>query len=309
MDLILRNADFEKKKPVSNPQFSAETGLYGSSNNDFQLTVPYDKDIIKGDILTSNGTEWGGKIFNVNIENNIMKLTGKTFRGQMELVIVNPFSVLTLNGTDEEIVQRLFNLTTLNYNIQPTGRTTKKTVVIPVGSNLLKAVDLALFAFGEVMDIKVYNIVTVYLNPAATHRYDYSQSQLMLSEGGMLPTAIHATGKVNGTETFLSVYLQADGTVNTSRYYTGFYAYEISENISDDCSSVSELQSLLSARLLALRSSVSASEIDIKIDNAQIGDTVNISILRFRRKTTQKIIAKSLEINNKKSITKLITGG
>jgi hypothetical protein len=97
--------------------------------------------------------------------------------------------------------------------------------------------------------------------------------------------------------------------VGTSRYYTGFYAYEISENISDDCSSKSELQSLLSSRLLALRLSPLASEVDIKIDDAKIGDTVNISILKFGRKTSQKIIAKRLEMSNKRITQKIITGG
>jgi hypothetical protein len=125
----------------------------------------------------------------------------------------------------------------------------------------------------------------------------------------MMPTAIHAIGKVNGVETSLSVYLQKDGSVGTSRYYTGFYAYEIAENINDNCATKSELQNLLTARLLALRSSKPASEVDLKIDNARIGDEVNVSILKFGRKSTQKIVAKSIEINNHNETQKIITGG
>lgn len=309
MDLILRDELFQKKKPLSSVNFSAETGLYGSAKNDFQLRIPYDKDIKKGDIITSYGTEWGGKIYEIDIDNSTMTATGKTFRGQMELVIVNPFTVLTVTGTDEEIIKQLFDATTLDYKIVPTGRTTKKSVTIPVGSNLLKAVDLVMTAFGETMEIRVYSEVEIYLHYAATHRYDYAKSQLLLSEGGMLPTAIHAIGKVNGAETTMSVYLQSDGTVGTTRYYKGFFAYEIAEKISDDCTSRNELQSLLSSRLIALRNSKLASEIDIDIDDAQIGDTVNVSILKFKRKTTQKIVAKKIEINSSRVLQRLISGG
>ena len=309
MDLILRDELFQKKKPLPSVNFSAETGLYGSAKNDFQLRIPYDRKVKKGDIITSYGTEWGGKIYGIDIENNTMTATGKTFRGQMEMVVVNPFNVLTVTGTDEEVIRQLFKETTLDYEIQPTGRTTKKSVTIPMGSNLLKAVDLALTAFGETMEIRVYSNVQVYLHYAATHRYDYAKSQLLLSEGGMLPTAIHAIGKVNGAETPLSVYLQSNGTVGTTRYYKGFFAYEIAEKISDDCASKNELQSLLSSRLLALRNSKLASEIDIDIDDAQIGDTVNVSILKFNRKTTQKIVAKTIEINSSRVLQKLISGG
>jgi hypothetical protein len=309
VDLILRDSDFQKKKPLSQAYFSAETGLYGSAKNDFQLKLPYDKDVNKGDIITSYGTEWGGKIFTVDIDGNAMTVTGKTFRGQMELVIVNPFNVLTVSGTDEEVIRQLFGATTLNYAIKPTGRTVEKSVTIPVGSNLLKAVDLALSGFGETMDLRVFSGVKVYLNYASEHRYDYSKSQVLLSEGGMLPTAIHAIGKVNGAETPISVYLQSNGTVGDSRHYTGFYAYEIAEKVNDDCANLSELKQILSARLLALRSSKLASEVDIQIDNAQIGDTVNISILKYSRKTTQKIVAKSVEINSGRLTQKLISGG
>jgi hypothetical protein len=309
VDLILRNANFEKKKPISKAKLSAETGLYGSSKNDFEITTNYDKDIVNGDIISCTNTEWGGKVFSIVIENNIMKLTGKTFRGQMELVIVNPFQVLTVSGTDSEIIQQLFSKTPLNYNVQPTGRSNKKSITIPVGSNLLKAVDLVLNAFGETMEIKVTSTIDVILHYSSVHRYDYSQEQLILSEGGMMPTAIHAIGKVNGVETSLSVYLQKDGSVGTSRYYTGFYAYEIAENINDNCATKSELQNLLTARLLALRSSKPASEVDLKIDNARIGDEVNVSILKFGRKSTQKIVAKSIEINNHNETQKIITGG
>lgn len=309
MDLILRNSLFEKKKPIKNPEYKAETGLYGSATNDFDLTIPYDADIVKGDILTSIGTEWGGRIFDVEIDGSTMILRGKTFRGQMELVSPNPFSVLTLTGTDYEIIKGLIDRTPLPYIVKETGNTTKKTVTIPANSNLLKAVDLALSAFNETMKIAVYSRVEISLNYASIHRYDYSQSELKLVENGMLPTALHATGKVGGVITNVSMYLQGDGTVGTSRFFKNFDAYEITENLNDDCASKSELQNLVSSRLLALRSSPLASEVDIKIDNAEIGDAVNVTILKYGRKAKQKIIAKSIELINGREKQKLITGG
>ena len=276
--MILRNSSFIKKKTIKNPEYKAETGLYGSAKNDFDLIIPYDADIVKGDILTSIGTEWGGRIFDVEIDGSTMTLRGKTFRGQMELVSPNPFSVLTLTGTDYEIIKGLIDKTPLLYDVKETGNTVKKTITIPANSNLLKAVDLVLNVFNETMKIAVYSKVEISLNYASVHRYDYSQNELRLIENGMLPTALHVTGKVNGTDTNVSMFLQGDGTVGTSRFFNNFDAYEISENLSDDCTSKAELQNLVSARLLALRSSPLASEVDIKIDNAEIGDTVNVSV-------------------------------
>lgn len=309
MDLILRNSLFVKKKPINNPNFKAETGLYGSAQNDFELIIPYDADAVKGDIITSIGTEWGGRIFNIEISGNSMTLKGKTFRGQMELVSANPQSVLSVTGTDYEIIKKLIDLTPLPYVVNKTTNTAKKTVIIPAGASLLKAIDLVLSAFNETMKIEVYSKVELTLNKAVTHRYDYSQTNLRLIENGMIPTAIHAVGKVNGTETAVSVYTQSNGTVGTTRYYTGFDAYEIAETLNDNCTSKSELQNIVSNRLLALRYSPLASEVDIKIDNVEIGDILNVTILKYGRKTTQKIIAKSIEITNKRVEQKLITGG
>lgn len=309
MDLILRKSTFEKKKPIKNPEFKAETGLYGSSNNDFELTVLYDADIVKGDIITSYGSEWGGRIYEVEINNSTMTIKGKTFRGQMEMVSPNPTDTLSITGTDVEIIQTLINRTSLFYTVKDTGNTTKKTVVIPQSSNLLKAVDLVLTAFGEVMKIEVYSNVEIAIEKKSTHRYDYSQTELKLIESDLKPTALHSIGKVNGTETAVSVYLQADGTVGSSRYFKNFDAYEICESSNDDCPTLMELKSIVSDRLLALRTSVLSSEVDVKIDGANIGDDVNVTIMKYNRKSNQKIIAKSIEIINGRIKQKLITGG
>lgn len=309
MDLILRDSLFTKKKPITNLNFKAESGLYGSTHNDFELTLPYDGSIVKGDIITCLGTEWGGRIFNTEISGNSMVLKGKTFRGQMELVSANPQSVLSVTGTDYEIIKKLIELTPLPYVVNKTTNTAKKTVVIPAGASLLKAIDLVLSDFGETMKIEAFSRVEITLNKVSTHRYDYSQTNLRLVENGMIPTAIHAVGKVNGTETAVSVYIQSNGTVGTTRYYTGFDAYEIAETLNDNCTSKSELQNIVSNRLLALRYSPLASEVDIKIDNAEIGDIINVTILKYGRKITQKVIAKAIEITNERIKQKLITGG
>jgi hypothetical protein len=103
--------------------------------------------------------------------------------------------------------------------------------------------------------------------------------------------------------------LQNDDSIGTSRYYTNFDAYEISETLNDNCANKAELQNLVSDRLKALRSSPIASEVDIIIDNAEIGDIVNVTILKYGRKAQQKITAKSVELTNGRLKQKLLTGG
>lgn len=311
MDLVLRNINFEKKKPLIGATFNGESGLYGSSVNDFEVEITYDENVNQNDIITYGNTEWGGKIQAIEIENSKMRLTGKTFRGQMEMQVVNPFAVLVLSGTDYEIVSELINKTSFStsYVLNATGRTSKKTVVIPQKSSLLKAIDIVLAVFNETMSLYVANKVFINLKEKITHRYDYSQNTLLFDEGGELLTGLHIIGKVNGAETNVSVFYQPDGSVSTSRWYGGFYAYEITENISDNCASLADLRELASDRLLALRSSKLKSEIEIKIDTAEIGDAVNVSILKINRKVMQKVIGKRAEIKKGLLKTKIITGG
>ena len=144
------------------------------------------------------------------------------------------------------------------------------------------------------MLIKVSNDgVEITLSPITEKSFDASQVDLVADENRMMPTALHA----RGNEYSASVYLQADGTVGTERYYTGFEAVEISQEIT--AGSLAELTALASDRLLALRKSQNASKIDVKIEDADIGDKINVTVQKYGIKATQTVSKKILKIEGK----------
>lgn len=306
MDLMLRDRDFKKKKAIKKPSFACNTGLYGASKNDFELTLTQSDILPIGDLITYGTSEFGGVILDriTGTKSKTVKYIGKSFRGQLENSIIAPFAVLTLTGTDYDVVNQIINLSQLPYKILPTGHTEQKKAVLPIGTNALKGIDLVLSAFNEKMLIKVSNSgVEITLSPVLEKSFDASQVDLMADENRMMPTALHARSK----EYSVSVYLQADGTVGTERYYTGFDAVEISQDISAD--NLSELTALASDRLLALRKSQNASEIDVKIEDADIGDRINVTVQEYGIKATQTVSEKVLTIEGKNEQITFNTGG
>lgn len=306
MDLMLRDRDFKKKKAIKKPSFACNTGLYGASINDFELTLTQSDILPIGDLITYGTSEFGGVILDriTDTKAKTVKYIGKSFRGQLENSIIAPFGVLTLTGTDFDIINQIINLSQLSYKVLPTGRTKRNTVVLPIGTNALKAIDLALSSFNAKMLIKVSNDgVEITLEPIIEKSFDASQIDLVADENRMMPTALHARSK----EYSVSVYLQSDGTVGTSRYYTGFDAVEISQEITAD--SLEDLTALASDKLLALRKSQNASEVDVKIEEADIGDKINVTVSEYGIKTTQTVSEKTLTIEGKNEQITFNTGG
>lgn len=306
MDLILRDAGLQKQEVIKKPRYSCSCGLYGLSTNDFELTLVDDLMISIGAFVTYGNTEMGGCIQERITDTNekSVKYIGKTFRGQLENSIINPFSVLTFNGTPSKMLKNIVDLTVLDYDVEINGNEEEKSVVIPQGTNGLKAIDLVLSACNETMSIRIAGG-----KPTISHQkiniksYDSSQVSLIADENQMLPTAIHAYNDNYS----VSVYLQKDGTVSTNRYYSGFNAYEITQKISSE--NESQLQQLASDKLLALRATQNTSEVDVEIDDANIGDKIAVSIRKHGIKATQTISEKILNIENKNIKTMFNVGG
>lgn len=308
MDLMLRDSNFRKKEVIKKPLFSCNSGLYGASKNDFELVLTEDDLLPIGDLITYGTSEYGGAILDriTDTKEKTVKYIGKTFRGQMENSIVSPFAVLSLNGTDFELLSYLVSLSQLNYKVLPTGNTEQKAIVLPIGTNLLKASDLVMSAFEKKMVFKVSNNgVEIAIVSITSKDYDASQVGLVADENNLLPTALHAKGKTHS----VSVYLQADGTVGSERVYTGFNAVEIWEELNDEVESSSQLFSIAADRLLALRKTENASEIDVDFENAEIGDRINVTVQQFGIKTTQTVCEKILKIDGKNVTETFNTGG
>jgi hypothetical protein len=308
MDLMLRDSNFRKKEVIKKPSFSCSSGLYGASKNDFELVLTEDDLLPIGDLITYGTSEYGGAILNriTDTKERTVKYIGKTFRGQMENSVISPFAILSLTGTDFELLSSLVNLSQLNYKVLPTGNTEQKTIVLPIGTNLLKASDLVMNAFNEKMVFKVSNNgVEITILPITEKTYDASQVGLVADENKLIPTALHAKGK----DYSVSVYVQSDGTIGDERYYTGFNAVEIWQELNDNVENSNQLFSIAADKLLALRKTENASEVDVVIENADIGDKINVTVQRFGIKTTQTVCEKILKIEGKNAIETFNTGG
>lgn len=321
MDLILRDTGFYKSKVIKRPSYSCSTGLYGASKNDFELILTEETELLPiGHFLTYGTTEFGGCILEriVSTEDKTVKYIGKTFRGQMENSIVNPYSAITVSGTDDEVLSYLFLLSQLNYKINPTSRTTKKQIILPRGTNLLKAADIAMATFGEKMIFKVSNDgVEISLMTAITEKYDASQVDLIADENRMLPTALHVAGYLNyeyGDETIqipihVSVYVQQDGSIGNNRFYTGFSAVEIWQEEKSAVDNSYELEVIAMDKLKALRESHNTSEVKAKLENSDIGDKVHVTIQEFGVKAVQTVSEKVLKFDGRNEEITYNTGG
>lgn len=271
MDLILRDENFSKKRIIKKPSFSCNCGLYGASTNDFQLVLTDDEIIKIGEIVTYGLTEYGGRVScrEFNTAENTVTYTGKTFRGQLEYSIIAKAWELTLEGTPYKIAKEIIEYSELDYSVEFIDISETKAITIPTGSNALKAFDLLTAAFGLKMKLSISDGVKISLAPCVGVKYDGDEVPLIITESNQLPTALHAYGESGN----VSVFLQEDGSVGSDRFYTGFKAVEICEELKADENEVLEI--IAADRLLALRNTQSVSE--LTLGSLDIGETVTVS--------------------------------
>ena len=307
MDVIIRDKNFFKKDVVRNPEFKCSTGLYGASTNDFELIAKSGEKISIGDFVSHGNSEMGGCVLDriTDTAEKTVKYIGRTFRGQLENSIVTHTGTWNIRGTSADMVRSIISNSRVNYSVEPSGNTTTRSVTIPLGANALQAIDLVLSACGEKMLITVDNDgVHIQLKRIDTMNFDASQVDVVVDENKLMPTALHAR---NDDGVAVSVYIQSDGSVGSSRYYNGFNAVEIYQEVSAENSS--EMRSIASDKLIAIRKSMNASEINVKIEQADVGDTVNATVQEHGIKATQTVCNKKLEITNKAELITFETGG
>lgn len=313
MDLIRRDAQFKKIEVIKKPKFECYTGLYGSSSNEFKLVLNDNQNLLNiGDLVGYDTSEFGGKILRriPDTANKTVTYEGKTFRGQMEQSIVAPFGVLSLSGTLNEIATQLFELSQLGYSIAAYSSTAVKTLVVPVGSNLLKAMDLLLLSFGCKMFFKISDAgVQVFFDAVNIKSFDSSQTDVVIDENHLLPTALHAIGKVNDDMYSASVFLQSDGSVGTKRYYSDMNASEIWQSINDNCENEEQFYNLISDKLLALRKTGNKSSVLVKIEQADIGDIIKISVGKTNISAFQTVSERTLKMSNNNTLFSFKMGG
>ena len=82
---------------------------------------------------------------------------------------------------------------------------------------------------------------------------------------------------------------------------------EIMQEINAD--SLEELTSLASDKLLALRNSQNTSEVDVKIEDADIGDRIAVTVKKYGINAYQTVSEKILNFDGKNEEIKINTGG
>lgn len=306
MDLILRDEKFKKVKVIKKPSFACNVGLYGASKNDFELTLSNNELFSINGILTYGTSEFGGVIREriIDEKEGTVKYVGKSFRGQMENTLVNPFDVLSLTGTDHEIITQLIELSQLDYSISETSNTESQTVTIPIASSLLKAVDIALTIFNEKMILSVSNDgVKIQLKKIETKNNNKILTELIIDDNRQIPTGYHAR---NGS-TQASVFLQANGSIGDTRFYTGFSAYEIGEELT--ANNTTQLKALATDKLKALINTKNNFDIMVNVEDADIGDKLKTVFKKYNISSVQTICEKILSFDGTNEIITYNTGG
>ncbi len=325
MDVLIRNQAFNKVRysddygvidPIS---YDVNIGLYGASANDFQLVLPLTKDIIPDGYFVSLGnTEYGGKIKGrlINYDRHTITYKGRTLRGQMEHVFCNTRATSDSFGTAAstcgEVVQEMIDATTLHgiYSVKQSPTTTLgDVVIIPAHCDLLKAFDLVLSAFGCSSVLKFDdNGVGIYIEPKKTKILQAVTLGLEVNDDRLLPTGLlgyHTEG--NATEN-VNVYLQADGSIGTTRYYSGMDAYHVSVDIGKTANAAEAL-AVAKDRLRAMRNAEYLGSLESDKLDADVGDTVIVNATEYGISVTQTVSEKVLSVAGTRQKLIARTGG
>ena len=212
--------------------------------NDFQLTLPIiiaDPDIYKKDnYLYCIGTEYGGIIKNreIDTKSNVLKLSGDTWRGMLSKKIVQPpatAAYLSVNGETNIVIASLIYG---RFGDLVVAETTNSGINVSYQFNryctLLDGLNKMLDQYGMRLNIVTqYNAISQKMEVALSAVYiiDHSRDIETSQDGNVYFVMKETTNGINhliclgkGELTdreVVHLYLQSDGTIGTTKYYTG----------------------------------------------------------------------------------------
>lgn len=303
MDLILLDKNFAKSKPIVDfISFDAVVGFKSYSENDFVLKVPYNKELFnKGQFIAYGTSEYGGIITKREIDTNAKQVTykGSSIRGFWQRNFKG-VTDLTISGTITDHVSQFIgwgNVSLVNQtDIINNAGDGRMSLTYEGATSLLHCIDRALKNFGATMTISIINgRLKVVINPSITHYFDSSQATVRIEENWSAPTLVYAVN--NDLNIGASAYLQADGTVGREPYYTGLDTIE--SVVTSNKTTGEDLYAVASEELLKQQEFM-ATEVDVKISKAEVGDSVVASIAEIGLKIEKKIVEKRLILDKKK---------
>lgn len=314
MDLILLDKNLVKIKPIDDYEsFDSVVGLDSYSDNDFVLKVPYKKELFeKGQFIAYGTSEFGGRIASREIDTERGEVTykGYSLRGFWQR---NHKDVAdkTISGTVADHISAFVGWQTgSNLNektdIINNAGTSRKSLTYEGATSLLHCIDRADKNFNATLNVSIINSrLKLLVNPKKTHFFDSSQAHVVVEENWSAPTEVYAVN--NNTKMGVSAYLQADGTAGNTPYYVGIDTIE--EVIRVEAETEEELYASAAEELLKKQQFL-ASEINVDISQAEVGDMVVASIAEIGLKVEKQIVEKRLKIkkNGSQEITYSLEG-
>lgn len=310
MDLIVyaideTNSKFVKVAPIVGAYtFSCSTGLNDFSSNDFELRMPYvvgNKLFEENQCVSWGNTEFGGLIKNREIDTDKGQVTyrgftwrgfwANNFTGSSDINITGTIDIHFEKFIDWEALKFIRSYVDIDYDNIPTE---SKSNVYEPAISLLKSFDVVSAVFDATFNIVISNGKLKFtFNPIVNHRFDASQTKIILEENWQRANIVYAVNTDYGRGA--SAYLQADGTVGAEKYYTGFNTVE--KVIESSKTSESALFEQAKAELEKIRE-FTATEIFVELEKAEVGDMVTASIAEIGVKVQKKVVEKTLKINN-----------
>lgn len=316
MDLILRDESFAKVRPLVNAVFKCSYGVTGSGN-DFSLQIPFERnnDVTMWRYVGYGNTEFGGKILETVIDTAKASVTlyGVSFRGAMGNTIATPKNDVVLTGRDSEIISQLFKMTTLNYKVDESFNSVIKSVLIPRGYSLLRAVEKVLREFGEKFKLYIQdNKVHLSVSGVETldSRVDASQTNLVLDNNKMLPNCFFAVGTIQKTQEISgSLYADDENRLTDERYFSGDKAVEVWRQYTNDFESENDFRSTMIDDFYNLRNKDSKTDISVDLTSGDIGDKVKVSVTAFGVAVIQTITERHINFTDINTEFSYSTGG
>ncbi|SHI42423.1 Gp37-like protein [Parasporobacterium paucivorans] len=237
MDFIIAT---DKKVELGYLNMSKTLDIDLGNTNDFELTLDLDdwglNSYTYGYLLYANGTEYGGIIedIKVNTQDNTIKLKGYTWRGLLVQKIIEPpagIAYKTVSGDANTVMASLIGSVfdgliiadtelsgfTVNYQFD------RYTTMLAGLEKMLASVGARLNIYFDVTDMLVHLGAVAIMDYSDTLEYSQDHQIDFLTRDyrcGINHLICLGSGELTAREV-VHLYLQADGTIGSLKYYSG----------------------------------------------------------------------------------------
>lgn len=256
-------------------------------NNDFQIDTPSTSKLLDfGYAAYVNGTEYGGIVSKIVVDTSAKKISysGQTWRGILSNYVIKPDSgqdYKIVSGTTSSIISALISGFGIGsrYSVTTNNNITVSNYQFDRYCTLLDGIDKMLKSVNARLNV-VCNNGAIALEPVAIHDYsdelEYSQDndinfKITDNRDGVNHLICLGKGELQARQV-VDLYIQQDGTIGTTQYYTGMN--ERAQTY--DYSSVESLDELIKSGREKLAGLQNSQKLEMSIGeiNVELGDIV-----------------------------------